>query len=77
MSQHFPVVTAKQIIRVLEKSGFVFVRQTGSSHAIYHRASDKRRTVVPFHASVSIKRKTLKSILKDTGLSIEDLRKLL
>ncbi|MBI2339143.1 MAG: type II toxin-antitoxin system HicA family toxin [Deltaproteobacteria bacterium] len=77
MSVHFPVVTSKEIIKVLEKIGFVFVRQTGSSHAIYRRPSDNRRTVVPVHSSTQIKRRTLKSILTDAGLTVEDLRKLL
>lgn len=77
MSPHFPVVTSKQIIRVLEKVDFVFVRQTGSSHAIYKRASDNKRTVVPIHAGVALKRRTLKAILEDAGLNIESLRELL
>ncbi len=77
MSTHFPNVTAKQMIRVLEKIGFVFARQTGSSHAIYKRLSDGKRTVVPYHAGVSIKRRTLKSILHDAGLTVEELRNLL
>ena len=77
MSEHFPVVTSKQIVRVLEKIGFVFVRQTGSSHAIYKRLADNKRTVIPIHAGVALKRRTLKSILKDAGLNIDDLRELL
>ncbi|MBI4125081.1 MAG: type II toxin-antitoxin system HicA family toxin [Deltaproteobacteria bacterium] len=42
MSKRFPVVTAKQIIRILEGVGFAFVRQTGSSHAVYKHPSDKK-----------------------------------
>ncbi|MBI5299195.1 MAG: type II toxin-antitoxin system HicA family toxin [Deltaproteobacteria bacterium] len=77
MSTRFPVVTSKEIVRVLEKMGFVFVRQTGSSHAIYKHPSKNKRTVVPIHSGVSLKRRTLKAILRDAELDIEDLRKLL
>lgn len=77
MSTHFPVLTSKEIIRVLNKIGFVFLRQSGSSHAIYKRYEDNRRTVVPVHSGVTIKRRTLKSILNDTGLTIEELKKIL
>lgn len=77
MSERFPAVTSKQVVRVLENIGFVFVRQTGSSHAIYKRFSDHKRTVVPVHAGVTLKRRTLKSILEDAGLTIEEFRKLL
>lgn len=77
MSTRYPVVNSKQIVRVLEKVGFVFVRQTGSSHAIYKHKTNNKRTVVPIHSGVSLKRRTLKSILDDAGLNTNELRQLL
>jgi predicted RNA binding protein YcfA (HicA-like mRNA interferase family) len=41
-----PATSAKELVRVAEKLGFVFRRQSGS-HAIYVRASDKARVVIP------------------------------
>lgn len=76
MTSIFPAVNAKQIVKVLEKIGFIFVRQSGSSHAIYKRMSDNRRTVVPMHGKTIIKRRTLKSILKDADLTLEQLKDL-
>ena len=70
-----PRVTARQIIAVLEKSGFSVARQSGS-HMIYKSESGKRATV-PFHASKTLHPKVLKSILRDAGLTVEDLEKLL
>lgn len=66
-----PKVTAGQIISVLEKSGFVFARQSGS-HKIYKNASGKRVTV-PFHAGKILHPKILKSILADAELTPESL----
>lgn len=76
MSPKFPAVTSDEAIKVLTKIGFRFKRQSGSSHAIYHRAEDKRRTNVPIHSGKVIKRKTFKSILSDAGLTIEDFERL-
>lgn len=77
MTSTFPAVTAGQIVKVLQKIDFVFVRQSGSSHAVYKRSSDHRRTVVPMHSGTAIKRRTLKSILKDADLTVEQLQVLL
>ncbi|MFQ5455306.1 MAG: type II toxin-antitoxin system HicA family toxin [Nitrospirota bacterium] len=76
MSSRFPSVTSNDVIRVLKKVGFRFKRQSGSSHAIYFRDSDKKRTTVPIHSEKIIKRKTLKSILSDASLTIEEFKKL-
>lgn len=76
MSYRFPAVTSKEIVRVLTKIGFRFLRQSGSSHAIYKRDSDKKRTSVPIHSGAIVKRKTLKSILQSTGLTVDEFEKL-
>ena len=75
-SKRFPAVTSREVVKVLESIGFQFVRQSGSSHAIYKRASDKRRTNVPIHSGKIIKRKTLKAILKDADLTVDQFRDL-
>jgi predicted RNA binding protein YcfA (HicA-like mRNA interferase family) len=75
-AKRFPAVTAKEVIRVLEKIGFYFVRQSGSSHAVYKRHADKKRTVVPIHPGKIIKRKTLRAILKDVDLTIDEFNSL-
>ena len=75
MSPRLPRVTAREIVSVLQRCGFVFSRQSGS-HAIYKNATGKRITV-PIHAGKILHPKTLKSILRDLEISTEDLRKLL
>ena len=77
MSIRFPDVTSKQIIKVVEKMGFRFKRQSGTSHAIYFRDVDRRRTTIPIHGNKSIKRKTIKSICRDIEITIDELRDLL
>jgi predicted RNA binding protein YcfA (HicA-like mRNA interferase family) len=74
MSDKSPRITARQIVSVLEKLGFVFSRQSGS-HKIYFHA-DGRRVVVPMHSTVILNPKTLKSIQRDANLSNDDLKAL-
>jgi predicted RNA binding protein YcfA (HicA-like mRNA interferase family) len=65
-----PTATAKDLVRVAERLGFVFRRQRGS-HAIYVRQSDQARVVIPMHRS-EVKRKTLRAIIEDLKISVEE-----
>jgi predicted RNA binding protein YcfA (HicA-like mRNA interferase family) len=60
---------------VVERLGFLFRRQTGS-HAIYVRASDQARVVIPMHKG-ELKRKTLRGIVQDLKISVEEFGNLL
>jgi predicted RNA binding protein YcfA (HicA-like mRNA interferase family) len=77
MTSIFPDVNSKQMTKIIEKLGFEFIRQSGSSHAIYRRARDSRRTTIPIHNNKSLKRKTIKSICKDAGITLEELKNLM
>ena len=75
MSNKLPRVTAKEVIKVLERLGFHLVRQSGS-HKIY-RNNKGVRVTVPYHSGKILHSKLLKSILKDTDISVEDFKKIL
>jgi len=75
LSPKLPVVTGKEVARVAERLGFELRRQTGS-HAVYVRATDHARVVIPMHSGVEIKRKTLRSIVADLKVTIEEFTKL-
>ena len=70
------MVTGKDVARVAERLGFEFRRQTGS-HAIYVRLTDHARVVIPTHSGVAIKRKTLRSIIEDLRVTIDEFTKLI
>lgn len=72
MSEKLPALRSAELIKLVEKKGFVNVRQSGS-HAIY-KHSDGRRTTIPVHSGKTIGRGLLKQILKDTDLSVDELR---
>lgn len=67
-----PVLSGEELIKLLFKAGFHKVRQKGS-HVSLEKGEFK--TVVPLHEELA--RGTLLGILKQCGLSREDLIKLL
>ena len=75
MTDRLPRVTAREVIRVLEKVGFSLARQSGS-HKIYKNPEGKRVTV-PYHAGKILHPKLLRRILSDAGLTVERFKELL
>ena len=66
-----PVVSARACVKVAEKLGFAFDRQKGS-HAVYFRVSDKRRLVIPMHKGRDLKAGTLRGLIDDMGMSVNE-----
>jgi predicted RNA binding protein YcfA (HicA-like mRNA interferase family) len=66
-----PSLPAREVIRVAEQIGFAFDRQRGS-HAVYLRASDHRRLVIPVHKGRDLKPGTLRGLIDDMGLSAQE-----
>lgn len=75
MTPKLPAVTAKELVRVAERLGFAFRRQRGS-HAIYVRANDQARVVIPMHSG-DLKPKTLRSIIQDLKITVEEFHAML
>jgi predicted RNA binding protein YcfA (HicA-like mRNA interferase family) len=66
-----PVLTAKQVIAILENLNFVEVRQRGAHKQFRH--PDGRATTVPVHGGRDISPILLRQIAKDIGLTVEEL----
>lgn len=66
------VLVANEVMKVLERHGFEHVRQKGSHVRMKH--PDGRATVVPQHGKRPLKRGLLRSIIRQSGLSVEDFR---
>lgn len=73
MNGKLPLLTAKELIKVLNKFGFHVIRQKGSH--VYLKHSDGRCTVVPMHSGRDIGRGLLKRILNETEISREEFLK--
>jgi predicted RNA binding protein YcfA (HicA-like mRNA interferase family) len=66
-----PAVKPREVIRFLERNGFVLDHASGS-HFIYYHPLSKRRAVVPKH-NRDVPKGTLVSLLREAGFSREDL----
>ncbi len=64
-----PVISGPRCVRVLERAGFYLKRQTGS-HMILRRDVPFAQVVVPDHKVLD--RGTLRAIIRQAGLSIEE-----
>lgn len=70
-----PVVSGRELVRALEKSGYVVDRQKGSHIVLRQTTEPFRRVTVPDHKEIA--KGTLRSILRHTGLTKDELVKLL
>lgn len=70
-----PSLRGERVVRALGKAGFKVARVAGSHHIMRH--PDGRGTTVPVHPGREVAKGTLRGILSDTGLSIEELQRLL
>ena len=71
-----PILPYDQIIRALQRNGWVVVRQKGSHVRLQKRtAAEVLKLTVPAHRP--LKRSTLSHILKQARLSVDEFEKLL
>jgi predicted RNA binding protein YcfA (HicA-like mRNA interferase family) len=66
-----PAVKPRQVIRFLEKNGFV-LDHTSGSHFVYYHPASRHRAVVPRH-SRDLPKGTLMSLLREAGFTREEL----
>jgi predicted RNA binding protein YcfA (HicA-like mRNA interferase family) len=70
-----PIVSGRDLVRALERTGYVVDRQKGSHIILRHTEPPFRRVTVPDHKEVA--KGTLRAILRHTGLTADELARLL
>jgi len=65
-----PVIKTRELIRALQALGFVEYHRVGS-HAQF-KNPDGRRVTIPVHAGRDIKRGTLRGIINDLDMTVEE-----
>jgi len=68
-----PAIKPKDLIKKLHKLGFIDDHQTGS-HIIMMHPKTNRRATIPYHQH-DIPKGTLNSLLKEAGISREEIEK--
>ena len=69
-----PSFKARELVRILEKLGYIQKRQTGS-HLIMYHAKQKKIIPVPMHAN-ELKKGLVRGIIKQAESSEEEFLKL-
>jgi predicted RNA binding protein YcfA (HicA-like mRNA interferase family) len=77
VSERLPVVKGRDVVRALQKAGFLVDHIQGSHHILIHKDDPERMVSVPVHAGKDIKKGTLRAIIKQAGLTVQGFRKLL
>jgi len=70
---NIPVLKPTEVVAILQKIGFLEVRQRGSHKQFRH--PDGRATTVPFHRGRDISPILLRQIASDIHLTLEELLK--
>jgi predicted RNA binding protein YcfA (HicA-like mRNA interferase family) len=70
-----PVLSGRELVKVLVRLGYAVDRQRGSHIILRHREPPHRRLVVPDHNELA--KGTLRALLREAGLTIDDLRHML
>jgi len=69
-----PVVSGAECVKALERIGFVVYRQRGS-HIVLIRKTLPAQTTIPNHRELD--RGTLRAIIRQTGLTVDEFIELL
>jgi predicted RNA binding protein YcfA (HicA-like mRNA interferase family) len=76
MSSGLPVAPGRKILKALLQAGFIEHHRTGSHAILRHTTDQSRRITVPMH-NRDLKPGTMRFIIKQSGLSMEEFAKLL
>ena len=67
-----PVISGKVLLKTLQKHGCAAIRQRGS-HVFIEDVTRTKGSVIPIHGNEDLRKGTLKSILNDLDISVEEL----
>jgi len=66
-----PVLKAKEVLRALERAGFIVHHQKGSHVHLRHPEKTHLRVVIPYH-NRELAPKTLRTIISQAEMSVKD-----
>ena len=70
-----PIVSYKELIKLLQQYDYEIDHQRGSHIILRHQNPPHRRLTVPDHREVA--KGTLRAIIRESGLTVEEFRNLL
>jgi predicted RNA binding protein YcfA (HicA-like mRNA interferase family) len=64
--------SGKKLVAILRRKGWIHLRTKGS-HQTFQSPDAERSVTIPIHGNKDLRRGTLGQLLKDTGLTEDDL----
>jgi predicted RNA binding protein YcfA (HicA-like mRNA interferase family) len=71
VTRRLPALRPRRVIRALQRAGFVIDHVTGSPHILRHPGKPHLRVTVAYH-NRDIRQSTLRSIIREAGLAIDE-----
>jgi len=71
-ARRLPSVKARDVVRALQNAGFSIVRTSGSHYRLVHDTDPTRQTTVPVHKGRDVPRGTLRAIINQAGITVEE-----
>ena len=76
MTRRLPALKATEVIRALERAGFVVSRTSGSHCRLIHATDPSRKVTIPVHRG-DLARGTLRAIIAQARLTVAEFLSLL
>ncbi len=76
MSERLPALKPREVLQALKRAGFYIHHASGSHYVLKHTDKPGRRVTVPYH-NRDLKRRTVASIIDQSGLTPEQFADLL
>jgi len=76
MKRSLPILKPRQVLGALKRAGFIVHHVSGSHYILKHPEKSALRVTLPFHGT-DLKRRTLESIIDQSGLTTDEFLKLL
>lgn len=70
-------INGRQILRALQRAGFELTRTSGSHHVLRRPGPPEHRVVVPLHGAHDLPPGTVRSIIEQSGLTVDEFMRLL
>ena len=69
-----PILSGEEVCKILKRTGYEIDHQTGSHIILRNKNFPHRRVTVPNHKSIA--KGTLRSIIREVGLRVDEFKKL-
>jgi predicted RNA binding protein YcfA (HicA-like mRNA interferase family) len=76
MSQRLPALRPRRVLQALQRAGFFVHHTAGSHYVLKHPEKPTLRVTVPYH-NKDLKRRTLASIIEQSGMTVDEFIRLL